>query len=53
MDKKKRIIKTILQQIFQIAIFNATTEVVNPTKTVVMAKMTAMMELTNPTVQLA
>ena len=37
MDEKKRIIKTILQQNFQIAIFNATTKVVNPTKTIVMA----------------
>ena len=35
---KKWIIKTIVQQNFQIAIFNATTEVVNPTKTILMAK---------------
>ena len=38
MDKKERFIKTILQQIFQIATFNAMTEVVKPIKTIVITK---------------
>ena len=39
MDKKKELSKQLrIQQNFQIATFNATAEVVKPTKTVVMAK---------------